>query len=90
MATHCQHTYRGANIILTEQQRQLLVLVEWHTRHGQPAVQRDWAERLGIRRDSLNKLLARTRRALAAHGVELELPVRHRQAAVSLFALSDD
>src|SRR4051812_34041972 len=64
---------------LTPRQIQLVALIRAKTRHGVPAVQRDLAEALGIRRDSLNKLLARTRRALAAQGITLEMPVRSRE-----------
>jgi hypothetical protein len=78
MATLCCYTYRGVNICLTRPQRELLKLIEGRTQAGIPAVQRDLAEALGIRRDSLNKLLARTRRALATHGVELLMPQRCR------------
>jgi hypothetical protein len=67
---------------LTARQLQLIELITSKTRHGVPAVQRDLAESLGIRRDSLNKLLARTRRALAARGISIELPARSRPASV--------
>src|SRR4051794_16599595 len=63
---------------LTARQVQLVALIRGKTRHGVPAVQRDLAEALGIRRDSLNKLLARTRRTLAAQGITLEMPARSR------------
>ena len=50
---------------LTARQRRLLELIRRKTRHGIPAVQRDLAEEMGIRRDSLNKLLARMRQSRA-------------------------
>jgi hypothetical protein len=88
IATLCRHSYRGVNIYLTVQQRELLRLIESRVLHGMPAVQRDYAEALGIRRDSLNKLLARTRRVLARHGVELVMPPRRGQAAAPLGSLA--
>lgn len=54
--------------MLTSQQARLLQMMEYRVRYGLPTLQRDLAEALGIRRDSLNKLLARTRRALASKG----------------------
>jgi hypothetical protein len=68
---------------LTARQLQLMAAIRRRTRHGLPAVQRDLAEELGIRRDSLNKLLARTRRQLAARGVALAMPARCRAAHVA-------
>lgn len=62
--------------MLTRKQVRLISLIGYRRRHGLPTVQRDLAEALGIRRDSLNKLLARTREALAAEGKELRMPPR--------------
>lgn len=75
MATGSRPMGRGPNIRLTKKQRKLLKLIEVR-RRGLPTVQRDLAEALGVRRDSLNKLLARTRRAPASRGIDLRLPPR--------------
>ncbi len=76
-------------IELTDKQRELLRLVEYRRRHGMPTVQRDLAEHLGIRRDSLNKLLARTRKVLAREGRTLEMPLRSRQYVTPTASLAD-
>ena len=74
---------------LTRRQRQLLELIDRRSRYGVPAVQRDLAEELGIRRDSLNKLLARTRRTLGDAAVAaLRMPARSRPRAESVCSLS--
>lgn len=74
---------------LTDQQRRLLQLIEHRNRYHLPAVQRDLAESLGIRRDSLNKLLHRMRATLRRHGFALRLPQRCRNSAVAGFTLSE-
>lgn len=61
---------------LTNRQRRLVDAIERRRRGGLPTAQRDLAEALGIRRESLNRLLARTRRALAAAGLDLPMPPR--------------
>jgi len=73
---------------LTPRQQLLVRLIGRRLRYDVPAVQRDLAEEMGIRRDSLNKLLARTRRQLFAHGRELGLPRRCRADAVAGVSLS--
>lgn len=73
---------------LTQRQRQLLELIDRRTRHGVPAVQRDLAEELGIRRDSLNKLLARARRTLGDAAATLQMPARSRPTAEPVCSLS--
>lgn len=73
---------------LTARQRAVLAIIERKARHGVPAVQRDLAEELGIRRDSLNKLLARARRVLAAQGVGLTMPARSRPTRAGVCSLS--
>ena len=75
---------------LTAQQRKLVDVIEYRRRHGIPTVQRDLAEALGIRRDSVNKLLARTRRRLGAAGRDLAMPPRHASGRVGLSALAAD
>jgi hypothetical protein len=75
--------------MLTIQQARLVQMLDYRARYRMPTVQRDLAEALGIRRDSLNKLLARTRRALAAEGRMLPTPPRSRPAAAALVPLSD-
>ena len=75
--------------MLTIQQARLVQMLEYRARYRMPTVQRDLAEAMGIRRDSLNKLLARTRRALASEGRTLPLPPRSRESATALVALSD-
>jgi len=75
--------------MLTTQQARLLQMLEHRVRYSMPTVQRDLAEALGIRRDSLNKLLARTRRALASEGRSLPTPPRSRSSAAALVALTD-
>ena len=80
---------RDPNKMLTKRQICLISLVEHRRNHGLPTVQRDLAEALGIRRDSLNKLLARTRRALAAHGEELQMPPKAREGAAGLTTLEN-
>lgn len=75
------------NKSLTRKQRRLLELLRYRERNALPTVQRDLAEALGIRRDSLNKLLARTRQQLEAQGTTLPRPPRrasHRAAVASL------
>ena len=73
--------------MLTTQQARLLQMLEYRARHSMPTVQRDLAEALGIRRDSLNKLLARTRRALASEGKSLTMPPRSRSSAAAVVTL---
>ena len=73
---------------LTEKQRKLLDLIDYRVRHRMPTVQRDLAEALGIRRDSLNKLLARTRLALGGQR-DLTMPPRSRSSAAPLVSFSD-
>ena len=76
--------------LLTVRQRQLLDLIEQRNRNGRACVQQDLAEDLGIRRDSLNKLLSRTRRILLRYGKQITMPPRshERRALVgSLTAL---
>lgn len=80
---------REPNIMLTKKQVRLLEYLEYRRRHRLPTVQQDLAEALGIRRDSANKLLARTRKRLARQGRELVLPPRHGTAAAKLVTLSD-
>jgi DNA-binding transcriptional regulator LsrR (DeoR family) len=75
--------------MLTIQQARLIRMLDYRARYRMPTVQRDLAEALGIRRDSLNKLLARTRRALAVEGRSLAMPPRSRSGAAPLVALSD-
>ena len=75
--------------MLTAQQTRLMQMLEYRARHSMPTVQRDLAEALGIRRDSLNKLLARTRQALASEGRSLPTPPRSRSSAAALVALTD-
>lgn len=75
--------------MLTKKQIRLISLVEHRRTHGLPTVQRDLAEALGIRRDSLNRLLARTRKALAARGEELRMPPRGREGAAGLMTLEN-
>jgi hypothetical protein len=75
------------NFYLTLRQRLLLELIERRRGAGLPVVQRDLAETLGIRRDSLNKLLARTRRALAARGLSLVMPPRRREVVAAVVRL---
>lgn len=75
--------------MLTIQQARLIQMLEYRARYRLPTVQRDLAEALGIRRDSLNKLLARTRRALASEGRSLPMPPRSRTSAAPLITLSD-
>lgn len=73
--------------MLTRKQAELLRILEYRTLHQLPTVQRDLAERLGIRRESVNKLLARTRRALAAEGRSLPVPPRSQPVRASLESL---
>jgi len=87
MATLSGPIDREANINLTNRQRRLLEMIEYRRRHRLPTVQRDLAEALGIRRDSLNKLLARTRRRLRLHGVRLEMPPRSRSERCGIVSL---
>lgn len=74
---------------LSERQRRLLAVIEHRRKHGLPTVQRDLAEALGIRRDSVNKLLARTRRTLKKQGRILEMPPRRREGRAVAFSLAD-
>jgi hypothetical protein len=75
--------------MLTKKQLCLISIVNYRRRHGLPTVQRDLAEAMGIRRDSLNKLLARTQKALAARGEELRMPPRRREGAADVMTLAD-
>jgi len=75
--------------MLTTQQARLVQMMEYRARCNLPTVQRDLAEALGIRRDSLNKLPARTRRALASKGRSLLMLPRARSSAAALVALTD-
>ena len=74
---------------LTRKQQSLLQAIERRRRNGLPTVQQDLAEAMGIRRESLNKLLRRTRERLAARGERLELPPRAGPAPAGLVALAD-
>ncbi len=78
------------NFYPTKRQRQLLELIGRRLVSQAPCVQRDFAEQLGIRRDSLNKLLRRLRQRLEAQGKALQMPDRCRSAAAALSALVDD
>lgn len=89
MATGSGPRGREPNIMLTKKQLRLVEYLEYRGRHRIPTVQQDLAEALGIRRDSANKLLARTRRALARQGRTLALPPRHGTAAVKVVTLSN-
>ena len=80
---------REPNKMLTKRQVRLILLVEHRRSQGLPTVQRDLAEALGIRRDSLNRLLARTRKALAARGEELRMPPRGREGSAGLMTLEN-
>lgn len=73
---------------LTRRQQELLRIIEHRVRIGLPTVQRDLAEYLGIRRDSLNKLLVRTRRVLASQGRTLEMPPTARECRADVSTLS--
>jgi hypothetical protein len=73
----------------TARQLHLIRVIERRSRDGIPAVQRDLAEELGIRRDSLNKLLARTRRVLQERGIELQMPARSRPSALRVASLCE-
>ncbi len=64
--------------MLTRKQLRLVEMIERRNRHAMPTVQRDLAEFMGIRGDSLNKLLRRTRRALEESGQTLTMPPRGR------------
>lgn len=75
--------------MLTRKQRRLVALIKQRTTLQMPTVQRDLAESLGIRRESLNKLLRRTRHRLAAQGVNLEWPSRRTGGRASLTPLPD-
>ena len=72
---------------LTKKQQRLMALLEYRARHLLPTVQRDLAEALGIRRDSLNKLLARTRARLALEGKQLPQPPRRCDYRVNVCSL---
>ncbi len=87
MATVSRPTGREPNINLTNKQLQLIKYLEYRQRYGMPTVQQDAAEALGIRRDSLNKLLRRTRQALARQGRDLPMPPRHRAVAARVVGL---
>lgn len=76
--------------MLTKKQRRLVGMIEYRVRYRLPTVQRDLAEALGIRLDSLNKLLSRTRRRVASQGGSLELPPRCRQTHTTLGDLSEN
>lgn len=76
--------------MLTKRQRRLLGMIEYRVRYGLPTVQRDLAEALGIRLDSLNKLLSRMRRRRAAQGGSLELPPRYRDTYTPLGDLPEN
>jgi DNA-binding MarR family transcriptional regulator len=75
---------------LTRRQQRVLSMIEYRRRYGLPTVQRDLAEALGIRRDSLNKLLARLRRALLKKGQHLELPPRSRGARTAVTVIGSE
>ena len=75
--------------MLTKKQRQLVALIDRRSNFHQPTVQRDLAEAMGIRRDSLNKLLHRARQRMAADGVTLKLPSRQGAGRASVMSLSD-
>lgn len=68
--------------MLTQKQRRLVDLINSRKELELPTVQRDLAEHMGITRESLNRLLARTRRRLAAEGKSLQLPSIDRPLSV--------
>jgi hypothetical protein len=75
--------------VLSPRQKHLVTIIEYRRRHGILTVQQDLAEALGIRRDSLNKLLARTRQVLEQQGIQLIMPPRHCEGRAVAFSLSD-
>jgi CRP-like cAMP-binding protein len=75
--------------MLTRKQQKLVTILEYRSRYGLPTVQRDLAESLGIRRDSLNKLLARTRRSLQRNGGSLPLPPRSGGSAIAVVSFAN-
>ena len=75
---------------LTKRQQRLLVLIDYRRQHDIPTVQRDLAEALGVRRESLNKLLARTRERLRNSGHELVMPPRQRAGRAAVGALGGE
>lgn len=75
--------------MMTRKQQKLVMTIEYRSRYGLPTVQRDLAEALGIRRDSLNKLLARTRRSLQRNGASLPMPPRSGGSAIPMVSLAD-
>ena len=77
------------NKMLTKRQRQLLSLIEDRKRHRLPVVQQDLAEALGIRRESVNKLLKRMRIRLNRRGEVLEMPDRRGRVVASVGTLAD-
>jgi predicted DNA-binding protein (UPF0251 family) len=89
MATVCRLSVVKPNKTLTGKQRQLVQLIEYRTRYHLPMVQQDLAEQLGIRRDSVNKLLRRARDRMSACGVELQLPNRRGVSTASVSTLMD-
>lgn len=74
--------------MLTKKQEEVIRYIQYRTRYNLPTVQRDIAERFGIRRDSLNKLLARARKRLRQKGESLEMPPRSRDVRVGVATLS--
>lgn len=75
--------------MLTRKQRRLVALMDYCAARNTPTHQRDLAEILGIRPDSLKKLLRRTRKSMIAEGRELPKLARKRRAIAYCCSLSD-
>jgi predicted DNA-binding protein (UPF0251 family) len=78
--------------MLTLKQRRLVELINSRKELQLPTSQRDLAEHMGITRESLNRLLARTRRRLAVEGESLQLPSidRPRSVVATTIGLDDE
>ena len=79
----------GPNKNLTKRQKQLLHLINVQKQNRIPMVQRDLAEKLGIRRESVSKLLRRLRLRLDSQGEVLDMPGRRGQTPASVGTLMD-
>jgi hypothetical protein len=74
--------------LLTKKQRRLVALMDYRAARMMPTNHRDLADVLDIRRDSLKKLLRRTRKRMAEEGRELPTLARKRRITVYCGSLS--
>src|SRR5580700_806039 len=69
--------------LLTSKQRRLVAMMDYRAARRMPTLHRDLAKILGIRRDSLKKLLRRTRKRLAEEGRDQSMNAKDAKDAKS-------